>query len=307
MRTENLRTRRIGSEFLDDHLDTVSQLDKYRATFFLPRKMDFDDVLDNCQQIESTIQVLVKANASKQSDISKLETEMLLAYNHQQKQLTDLEHKFQAKLAGVQTKSEKLELEIKLVNSVNEELSEVVKTAQKASRARTEASKKNNQSYNFMGGVIENLDDIRANFKRISDEIQSLDELSNNDSQRARELLEENKSSAIEFHKNANLIRLMEKQGTFAEQQFDMILNQIPWEPLTAGYIKELRGSSNENVRIMADNLALQVSEIQDLEESLVTKKEKKLEILKNLTEQLDVFVRKRSEAILIESRAIRK
>lgn len=264
--------------------------------------MDFDELLDNCQNLEKTIQMLIKSNAYKQSNVNRLQAEMLKSYKSQQKELAELEQKFQIELYKIKAKSEKLELEIKQVNIVNEELREVVNRAQQATHTKPDGSKKSNETYQFMAEVIENLEKIRADYNGVLDFIRSKEAYLPEDSLKAKETLDDSKSLVIELHKNEHLIRLLEKQGKFAEQQFDLILSQIPWEPLTTSYIKQLRESSNEDVRNMADNLALQVSEIEDLEESQVAKKNKKLEILKDLTDQLDLFVRKRSEAILSSS-----
>lgn len=268
------------------------------------QKTEFDELFERCQHLENTIQMLLRSNALKKANINKLRAEIIQSYGDQQKNLAEMEQKYQADLAAVKVKSEKLELELRQVNIINDELSEVVNRAQQASHAGPDASKKTSEAYYFMSTVIERLDHIRNLYNSVFDGIRDLEATSPKDSYESKEVLEESRNLTIEVEKNRDLIRLLEKQGKFAEQQFDLILNQIPWEPLTTSYIKELRGSTNEDVRNMADVLALQVSEIQDLEESLISKKGKKLELLKNLTDQLDSFVRRRSEAILIESQS---
>lgn len=253
--------------------------------------MDFDGLLDKCVALENTIFSVIKNNARKQTELSCLQSDILKNVQSESEALADYEHELKDQLENLKTKIEELETELKIYNDINEKLDEIVVTAKRT------AKEKRDFSYSFK----EESEEYEQIQKEHIDMLNELAILKEADTQQFRQYLNDSRQLVIALYKNDQILKVLERQNKFAEQQFDFILNELPWEPLSHNYFEDLRNSKDESIRCIADVLRLQTAEINDLNESLNSKKGRKLEILEQLARQLDMFVRKRETALLTD------
>lgn len=254
--------------------------------------MDSDQLLDKCVALENTIFSVIKNNARKQNELSRLQTNILNDVQVESEALDDYEHELRNQLQILKTNKEELDTEIKLYGEINDRLDEIVVATQRT------AQEKRDFYYSFKE-ESEEYEQIKANHLVM---LNGFSVLKEKDTQKFKEYLNESRSLVIDLHKNDQIIRVLEKQNKYAEQQFDFILNELPWEPLSDIYFKELHNFENDSIRNLADVLEIQTTEINELNESLNSKKERKLEILEQLAHHLDLFVRKRESAVLINN-----
>lgn len=253
--------------------------------------MDFDELLDKCVALENTIFSVIKNNARKQSELSRLQTDILKNVQIESESLADHEHYLRNQLETLKINKEDLDAEVKLYIDTNEKLDEIVATAQRTA----------NEKRDFCYGLKEESEEyeqIKLEYLKMLNEITILKE---EDTQKFRQYLNDCRNLVINLYKNDQIIRVLERQNKYAEQQFDFIHNELPWEPLSNNYLAELRNFDDDSIRNIADVLKMQTIEINDLNESLKSKKERKLEILEQLARQLELFVRKRETSLLTE------
>lgn len=262
--------------------------------------MQFDKILDDCVALENTISFLIKNNANKQTALNNLQSHILENSQSQLNQLVDREHELWSNLENLKATKEKIGYEIKQYSDINEKLSDLVAIAQRASNEKLDVNDKFNEANLITDSLLES-EQLIGEYLNIKNEIVISSENLEKDELDVEDLVKNGKELAINLEKNDNLIRVLEQQNKYAEEQFDLILNQLPWQPLTESYIAELLQSNEEGIRDLAGVLQVQSGEINDLNESLCYKKQQKLEILEQLADQLNLFSRKRDEAILME------
>lgn len=264
--------------------------------------MDFDRLMDDCATLEKTISGLIKSNSCKQSELRQLQSDILASCEFELGEVVNRESELKTELESLKYKKEDLDAKVKQYANINEKLQEVVATAQQTSNRHNELSlpDKYNETYVIVSESIQDFEQLNQEYIRLCGEIVNLETSLQEAMNQMKAVVADNKELVINLHKNDDIIRLLFQQNKFSEQQFDIILSQLPWEPLPEQYMEELQNSSNETIRQLATVFQLQTSEINDLNESLRQKKLKKLEILEQLSKQLDCFVRKREAAILM-------
>lgn len=263
--------------------------------------MDFDKLLDDCATLENTISILVKNNATKQAELSRMQN---CIFDNSQiclDESVNKEKEFQRDLDNLKHRKNKIETEIRQFTEINEKLSELVSITQRTDSPESEGDvcKYNELYYN----IIETVNDYEQNkldYIKYVNKIERLDESFGKEGKEIKNLIKENENLVAHIHGNDSIIRLSDQQYKYAEQQFDLILNQLPWEPLTEKYINGLKKSKEQSIRDLAGVLQIQASEIEDLSEAIDRKKKKKLEVLEELHSELNVFLRKRDEAVLM-------
>lgn len=245
--------------------------------------MDFDRLLDKCVTLESTIFAVIQNNARKQSELSSLQSDILKTSQDDLEELADYQSELNNQLETARTRKDELNAEIKVYNEINERLKEIVAIAQRTSEEKKDIHSGMKEEY-------EEYEQIKVDHFNVINEFRILKE---EDTQNLREILDQSRNLVIDLYRNDQFIRVLERQNKYAEQQFDFILNELPWEPLSISYFKELRNVDDKSIRDLADVLQLQTVEINELNESLDSKKERKLEILEQFARQLDLFFEK--------------
>lgn len=261
--------------------------------------MTFDKLLENCQTLEKTISILIKSNANKQIELNRLQNSIFDESQASLNEIVKKESDLQQKLDSLKLKKNELDTEIKQYSDINEKLSDLVAIVQ-----RTDSSEDNDCKNDEMSFAITDTLDEYTRLKqdcskavvKVSQMIDTLDR----DRTEIKDFICDKQNLIVDLHRNDANIRLFEQQNKFAEQQFDLIINQLPWEPLTDHYIVDLRRSSMQQIRDIAETLQLQKNEIEDLTESLNIKKARKLRVLEELYSELNNFIQKRDEAVLI-------
>lgn len=263
--------------------------------------MDIDKLFDTCQTLETTIAILVRSNANKQAEAMRLQNNIFDESQASLNQILAKEKELQYKLDLLKSRKNDIETEIKQYSDINEKLSDLVAIVQKSNPSAKEDNECRNDEMCLT--IIETLDEyeqIKQEYTKTSSKVTHLNESLDRDSNEVKNLISENQELVLDLHKNDTIIRLSDQQNKYAEQQFDVIINQLPWEPLTDQYIDELRKSSVLAIKQIADSLQLQKNEILDLTDSLNHKKAKKLGVLEELYSVLNTFLQKRDEAVLI-------
>lgn len=264
--------------------------------------MDLDKLLVDCVSLENTVSALIRNNASKQLELKELQNRLFEQTQAESNQLVDTENKLRDELEQEKLMRDTLETDIKQYTVINEKLNELVSSAQKINNEKKDNFDKNNELQSFITNVLQESEQLKQEFTRAIHEVACLEDELANDSSQVRELTNEGQSLVVHLHRNENILRVLDQQNKYAEQQFDLILNQVPWEPLTRQNINELLKSTNGRIRDLAAVLDVQTSDMYDLNESLKAKKRKKLEILEQLADQLNDFMKRRSQAILMNN-----
>lgn len=248
--------------------------------------------------LEHTISLLAKSNATKQIDLNKMQIDL---FDNTQKYLDESVNKEKELLTQVeQLRLKKYDVETKLSqhNDINEKLSNIVAVSQKNDDLEGEGDLcKYDEMYYAIAETIQDYEQLKLDYAKVAEKIAQLGQSCDKDEADVRDLIVENKQLTVEIYRNDCIIRLREQQNNYVEQQFDLILNQLPWEPLTDEYINELRQHTDSGIRDLAEVLKIQASDIEDLYDSIGRKRQQKLEILEDLLIQYDNFIRKREEA----------
>jgi hypothetical protein len=264
-------------------------------------KMALDKLLDNCETLEKTISVLIKSNAAKQMEVIRLQN---CVFDESQASLNEIlnkENDLHQKLDDLKFKKNNLDTEIKQYSDINEKLSNIVSIVQSADQSDEEDNECKNEEMNFtINDTLEEYGRIKQEFSKINNKMLQLVESLDTDKQKVRDFIFDKQILVADLNRNDASIRLFEQQNKFSEQQFDLFINQLPWEPLTTSYLDDLKKSHVQAIRDLADTLQLQKNEIEDLTESLNLKKAKKLKVLEELYSELNDFVKKREEAVLV-------
>lgn len=262
--------------------------------------MDFEKLLNDCETIENKVSFVIDDNARKRAELSQFQCNILESTNENLNQLVEYENELLIELESLKSRKNTLDTELKQLSDINDKLSSIVSTVQKTNNQKKDHKNDHIPVYMSVSNVINHYEHLKADFLKVFEEIGILKMSFEDDLEMVKDVLKENKDLNINVKKNDNILRLMEQQNKHVEQQFDLILNQLPWEPLSDRYFQELRNSNEEAVRNMADVLMIQTNDLKDLNESLEVKKNRKLQILKELKEQLDNFVKRRDEAIMM-------
>lgn len=262
--------------------------------------IDFDRLIDDCASIENTISSLIKDNARKECELSCLQAQIIGDTQTELDRLVDYEHLLRTNLEAEREKKFRFDSDIKRCSDVNEKLSKLVSNVQKSNNERSEIDREYEVVNQRIFNSIQEYEQIKNDYKRLTHDIELLNNRDDRDNQVVKALLSESKNLVVSLQKKDNILRVLEHQNIFAGQQFDHILDQIPWEPLSHQQIEELRKSNHEQIRNLAEDLQLQAHDIAELRESLSSRKKLKLDILEKLATQLDQFVKKREEAIVM-------
>lgn len=262
--------------------------------------MSFDKLLDNCINLENAISALIDTNASKESELSCLQTSYLEYTQADLDQLAERELALRNDLEGSRSKKEELESDIKHLTDINEKLSEWVSNAQKTNNDKSCLEDKNQEVYMLLIETMQDYEQIKSDYQRVYVELTQLIDGIQVDTSEVKELVKVCNELVVGLHRNDKIIKVLDQQNRHGEQQFDLILQQLPWEPLTD--INDLRKHNDEAIRNLAEVLQVQANEINELKESLDSKKQRKLEILEQLANQLNHFVNRREEAILMDT-----
>jgi len=264
--------------------------------------INVNKLLDDCVSLENTISILIKDNASKRLELNSLQTTILNSSQSGLDQLVDHENVLRNDQALLKSKKDGLDINIKQLTDVNEKLNELVSVSQKANNGKKDTNNKFDEVYMNIAETIREYEDLRLEYIKAGSEIAMVQEDLEKDAREVSDVVNKCIDLVTNLDRNDNIIRMLDQQNKYAEQQFDLILNQLPWEPLTDNYIEGLCNSKDESIRTLARLLQMQTSEIDDLNESLTTKKQRKLDILEHLANQLNNFVKRREEAILMEA-----
>lgn len=262
--------------------------------------MEFDKLLEDCANAENAISLLIKANANKSIELNNNRAKLIETTQVDLDQLVERELEFRTTLEELRTRKAELESNIKQFTIVNEKLSDLVTTIQKTNNDKTNHDNQQKDLIIQTSNVIQEFEAYKLDFTKINREFISLCENLERDAVEVEKYVSFATGLVANLHKNDSIIRLLDQQNKFSEQQFDLILNQLPWEPLTKQCIDDLRHSSNKYIQDVANSLEIQSSEIEELNESLNSKKRRKLELLEQLANQLNSFVARRGEAISV-------
>lgn len=265
--------------------------------------MDFDKILDDCVTLENTITVLIKNNANQEAKLAGLQTLFLEEIQVDIHQLVEREHELNKNLDILKLTKEEYESDIKQFTEINGRLAELVVSAQKFKNEKVSNEDKLNDTYLDIAAIIQEYEQLKIDFVKLAEDISLLNEGLERDADAVKQLVKHGRELVINLHKNDNAIRVLDQQNKFAEQQFDLILNQLPWEPLNDSYLDSLCRTDDTNIRELASAIKIQTDEINELNDSLTAKKRRKLTILEQLASQLNEFVRKRSESLLMDGK----
>lgn len=263
--------------------------------------MDFEKLINNCQTLEKTIAILIKSNSSKRAEIASLQNAIVERSRDSLAELLDSERKYQDQLDTLKWKKNEVETEVRQYTEINDKLSNIVMVAQKSSSDAQELNECQNEEINFENSEIyREYENIKLEYSKMISKINEMNYNLENDSNTIHGLIRKNQELVVNIKRNDTVTRISQQQGMYAEKQFDLILNQIPWEPLTEQYLGELKQSSKQAVRDISETLRMQKTEIEDLNESLRFKMRKKLQVLEALDKELNKFAQKRDEAALV-------
>lgn len=265
--------------------------------------MSLDKLIDDCSTLENTVAILIKANAAKLQELNKLHSLILDTTQSNLDNSINTECELLQQLDSLRAKRDSLEIEIKQFTHTNSILAELVNLARKT-ESDDDILCRFGDTYVGIAECINEFEKIRIDSQRFNDKIDELGSTIVEETNELRELIKDSQILNVELHKNDNILRVLTSQNKFLEQQFDLILNQLPWEPLADSYIEKLRQYSNRNIRELADVLQIQANEIVYLNDTLDAKKSVKLKVLEDFAKELEEFAKKREEAALVDGRS---
>lgn len=260
--------------------------------------MEFDKLLENCSTIENSLMVLFKTNAAYKKKLNILQGKICETTQVDLAKTVDRELELRTTLENLRHSKNELDTSIKQYSSVNGKLSDLVSKVQKANNSRNDDDSRQIELYARTSFVIQEYETSKLEFVRLYSSFEILLDSLQKDSNEIENLVKTANDLVVNLCTNDSFIRVLEQQNKYAEKQFDLILNQLPWEPLTKQCLEELRKTDNKIIRDVVDLIEVQSNEIEELTDSLNGKKKRKLELLKQLAEQLSNFVARRGEAI---------
>lgn len=261
--------------------------------------MEFDKLVDDCMAFENTISALINSVGNKKLSVRNLEKTLLEYTQSESQRYIEREQEFWKTIEDLKVTKENFDVEIKLYNETNEQLRELVALSQRHVD-ESKISEVSKSEHFQAANVLQEFEQLKVEYIKIQSDTSMVEDISAQDTLGVEEVVEHSGSLVINLHKNANILRVLEQQLKYAEQQFDIIINQLPWVSLPYTYFQQLRTSFDSRVRELSDVLQLQTNEINDLNESLSTKKERKLALLEELAKELNGFATKRQDAILM-------
>lgn len=242
---------------------------------------------------------MVKNNSKKQSELLHLQKCVIDKSQVFFNESLEQDRRNQQQLDALKQRKNELDTEIKQCSEINEKLSHLVAIVQQSDEEEEDCCS-SDEVYFTISETLEDYERMKLDYATLVDKLNQMDMNVKQNESEIKSIIDHNQELMVDVQRNDNILRLLEQQNKYAEQQFDLILNKLPWEPLTGQYIKDLRKSNKQAIRDLADTLELQTNEIQELNESLSYKKKEKLEVLEQLLGELNLFVQKRDEAILI-------
>lgn len=255
--------------------------------------MDIANLLEECAILEKMIIEKVRHGASSSLELFGFETQLYSEGGDQLRLLLDQDD-IREEFEDLRLRKQKLEAEIRSVAHVNETLSHLVAVVDEAD------NKCLNESYELVHQIITSYDHLKSDKIRLYTQLETIDQVLEEDADNLDSIVGECRRLAVDLQSNDRVILLLDTQNKLAEQQLDVALDKVPWEPLSDENIEELRNSKNERIADLGEAIHVQTCEINDLETSLLRKKEEKLQVLEQLARQLDLFVRRRDEAITV-------
>lgn len=252
--------------------------------------MNLGKILEDCAALESLTLSLIANNSLKCSQLSEYQDNLIEKSNQKLEQIVDYECKLQEEYEDQLTQLKDLENEIKHFSSINEKLNELLAII----NGNRGGDTINHSTYSNILNTIQDYEQIRSESCSMISGLTEIMESYKSEMEEAQSFVQREKSLAVGVRKNMESIKILDKQNKFAESQFDLILNQLPWEPISESKILELRESSDPRIRDIVDCIDIQTAEINDLHESIRFKKERKLEVLTRLAYELNNFIRKR-------------
>lgn len=259
--------------------------------------MNLGKISEDCAALESIIFALISENTCKHTQLNRLQDNVIESSRKNVDQLVDYESKLKDELDNLRLQKLSLDNDNRHLTSLNEKLNELVTIANSTSCLDDAV---NNGIYLNIYETIQEYEKIRDKTYNIHRDLTDLLRSMNIEINGVDNLVSSNKALAVSLHKNQNSLRILAQQNKFSERQFDLILSQLPWEPMTDERIAELHQSDRADIRDLAVCLQLQTSEIKELNESLTQKKFRKLEILNRLASELKNFSAKRDEVTLL-------
>lgn len=261
--------------------------------------MDFEELLISGDRLENNIKTLVEENAIKKAEIDELQSAILRNSEREFQRLSKTESQLLVELQELTVKKRQTDIKLKQFTDVNTKLNLILEESSKDKQAN-KSQTQNDEIYKFVLDVMNEFETIKSEFSEASRGVVSLDKTLSSDIKTGKDLVVENRNIVNACDKNEALLNIILEQNRFSEQQFDLILEQIPWTPLTDNYINELRQSEDKNILDVAEVLNILTRDLNDLIAHMESKKTRKLEILEKLQEQLNDFIKKREEAILM-------
>lgn len=247
-------------------------------------------VIEDCNTLETVITALANNVSTRHKDLFNLHKVSVNSGKQHLDSLLKREKELEAQLKSLKLEKNKLEENNRSITSLNEEINKILIIV----NSPPDDDHPNLDFYVKTWEHIQEFEILKNNLDQLSREVHILqDELLQVISD-VRFGVAENVELSVQLHKKKSLIKILSQQNKSAEEQFDLILNQLPWEPLTDDKMIQLRHLNHPQLKAVADAVQLQTTEIRALNKSIVDKKERKLEILSNFAIQLDYFLKER-------------
>lgn len=256
-------------------------------------KMNIKKIFDNCSRLENTLLYVVKHNGSKKLEVNKLREKLIFSCDANKFGI-DIETRTSEDLKKLTAKKDELEDEIKQYDEVNKRISSLLEE-NKTNGAEQE--EKIDQVYvEIMSDINEYEKTVEEfdSFKKANLDLREACEKHKTDIQSVGNLIQ---SMNFRLSTDEKMTILADKQRQISEKQFDVVLDNIPWEPLEEEHMEVLRNADSERLRNLALVVQMQTDESKQLRESLDVKIKRKLNILEQLVSHLSDFARARDEA----------
>lgn len=260
--------------------------------------MELESLIDHCNAIENTVTVLIKANSGKQSDLEHVHDAILQQAKDMLDRFVEREEAIRVDLDKLKLERQDIETEVKALTDVNERLTQLVSLLQESSEVTITGN--SNNAYASISSTILDFEHLRGEMSNIRENYSLLQDDNDCLKHDISEIKSRHKSLANSIELNYNTLRITEGLNQLAEKQFDLILSEVPWEPISVKCISDLRDSNNEAIKNYAESLIIQTQEINNLVETIGEKKNRKLRLLEELYEELDTLLKNREQSVLM-------
>lgn len=258
--------------------------------------MDLGKLLDDCSTLENIITTFINSNANKQAKLDAYKAHVFSISKSCIDKVACMETQLEAELEALNLKIADTYAVIDQYENSNGTLNQFVTKASASANDALDSA--DVEVYHSIHDSAQAFEAANTSYAEVENMLSKID--AEKQGKELDALVDKAQKLRRDVERNSDTLQLIEQQNKYAEQEFDLILNQLPWQPMSQDRLDKICQSSDQSVRNHGDYIQIQSDQIRKLNESLVNQKEHKLKALEQLASQTDAFIRQREEALMV-------